>query len=647
MAVKPTINELKSIMQTSVLLAALFVKQIISAPRAMLEMGRTIVLLLNPLSHRRQLKRRTLRTQRRIRLPKITFHRVVLPYLRDNLNRFRRWLVDVVTNKFGGSFNSAIRMMMSPFDSLITVVIEESTVRIAVARGYRITMWTEINLPEGVIKDGVVNDVTAFQDALDEALSPILGEFSIGGRRLAITISGRNQVQRQFNLFIPDDASLSTAALDALRAELDDSSAEMLLDFEAESSAAPDDEQKARIAASMEVPADRVPSGRTYELYGVGLRRSAVERNASDLSMISSRIASIQPKTMALSAAVNELSAVIVDVEEGAYTVILTKNGLPHVVRESTFDPNVRLSLLAVTIEYEVDTVRQFAQSLEEPITVDEQTPFFVTGPGSSKDELLDLLKKELSHDLTRVPQTLRAPEDFEFDKFASNVGLTLVAGKRFWQLATIPLVNQPRFDLRPDRYRPRPLPVKQLAGTAAVAVLALGVYAGITFSNERLAAIDDKEAEIVSLNNYLDEVSDRSSEIRSLKMDLEQLKAQEVDLRADTELLRIRHTGLGRVLDGLFAPVGENVVIGSVNEIDGQMTLEVLGRDHRSVLEFVNSVDSAGHFASVRVDRVIRHDVSGGDVIGFPVEAHVEMVRLPSAIEIDEPVAFLNSAAQ
>ena len=51
------------------------------------------------------------------------------------------------------------------------------------------------------------------------------------------------------------------------------------------------------------------------------------------------------------------------------------------------------------------------------------------------------------------------------FARYAANVGLVIVSGKRFWQRAPVPPLPTPKFDYRPGNYRPRPLPWRAHSG--------------------------------------------------------------------------------------------------------------------------------------------------------------------------------------
>ncbi len=541
----------------------------------------------------------------------------------------------VVADTFSVFGSMLIRTVMSPFESLVTVTLDDHVVRIVVTRGYRVTWWTEIDLPDGVVKDGLIEDSAKFEEILDGAIEPIVGGFHVGDRRLAIAVSGRNHTHRRFNLFVPAGTELAKAALSTLRSDLDVTSDEMLLDWEAEGSTALDSEQRMRIAAELNATPDQIPDGRIYEVYGVGLRRPVIQRNVEDLSLVSKRIAGIQSKTLALSAAANELSAIIVDVEFDTFSVIVLKNGLPEVVRESSFDPNVRLGLLAITIETEVKNAVEFAESFKDASAIDAATPVLVTGAGAANEEFVTLLKNELSFKVADLQHTLRAPGDFSFERFASNVGLALVAGKRFWQLTPTAMINQPQFDLRPQQYRPRQIPVRDLAKGMVVAAAAAGLFVGYNFTNARADDLDKTRANIASMESYSEQISIRTDQLRSARAELAEIEELDERLQAETAMLRTRNRGFAETLDGLFTDLPENVSLVTASDSGTVVKIEVAGDSHDAVLDYIEALVADDSFLDVHVDR-LNQSQSADPLEGSPitVTANVQIRRLGISLD-------------
>lgn len=589
--------------------------------------------MINPFRLRsdRKGRRRTLRSEKRsLRLPSMSWLQRFGVAVVDRTVRVYRRSSGMVVDAFNVFGSTIIRSFMSPFESLVTVTLDDHVLRIVVTRGYRVTWWSEVELPAGVVKDGLIVDSPKFEEILDDAIEPIVGGFHVGDRRLAIAVSGRNHTHRRFNLFVPAGTDLGKAALSTMRSDLDVTSAEMMFDWEAEASTELDHEQRTRIAAELEASPEQIPDGRIYEIYGVGLRRPVIERNVDDLSLVSKRIAGIQSKTLALSAAANELSAIIVDVEYDTFSVIVLKNGLPEVVRESSFDPNVRLGLLAITIETEVKNAVEFAESFKDATPIEADTPVFVTGTGSAHEKFVTMLSSELSFKVAPMQHTLRAPADFSFEQFAANVGLALVAGKRFWQLTPTSMVNQPNFDLRPAQYRPRQVPVRTLAKGGIAVAAAAGLFLGYQVTNSRLDDLDSTRAEIASMETYADQVSTLTEELRSARQELASIQQQDEALQAETEMLRVRDNGFADTLESLFNDRPENVFLLSASDSGDRVNLEVAGTSHDAVLDYIDELEERDNFLSVHVDRLNQNQsVIDGEPNPAAVTAIVQITRL------------------
>jgi hypothetical protein len=126
----------------------------------------------------------------------------------------------------------------------------------------------------------------------------------------------------------------------------------------------------------------------------------------------------------------------------------------------------------------------------EEPLGLDLEV--FVTGQAEQFDLAIEEALDSLQHVRSELQETLRAPEDFSFEKYVVNVGLVIVSGKRFWQRASVPLLATPKFDYRPSRHRRRSLPIRAVLNITATLVLAFGVFTAFglfTDQSESVAA--------------------------------------------------------------------------------------------------------------------------------------------------------------
>lgn len=505
----------------------------------------------------------------------------------------------------GNAVSTAIRTVMSPLESLVTVTIEDTTIRVVISRGYKVSSWHEAELPEGVVTGGQIQNPEKFEEILFEALEAPDSKFRFGDRRVAVAISGRNHVHRRFSLFVPKKVRLEKAVLETLRSDLHVIGDEMLLDWEAEGSRPINAEEKTVISQQMSTDESSVPDGSIYTVYSAGLRRQVVENNLETLSLVSKRMAGVQPKTLALGAAVNELYAIIVDIEVHSFSVIVLKNGLPEVVRESSFIVSEDKDVLSVAIKGHIGRAVAFINSQDPEDQLEDDIPLFLTGAGAADPELVAILERELPFQFKQLPKTLRAPEQFPFNRFASNVGLALVAGKRFWQLTRIPIVNDSKFDLRPAQYKPKPVPIKALAKTAAAAALVLGLLSATVYTNDRRQEIKDTEAVIESLERLDASLTVRNRQLTSIERETEQVEAATDEYRSVTESLSAIDRGHSDLVEMIFLQAPDGISVTRYDDTGSVLSFVVSGVDHEETLLFVESLSESPLFRSVQIDRV------------------------------------------
>jgi hypothetical protein len=244
------------------------------------------------------------------------------------------------------------------------------------------------------------------------------------------------------------------------------------------------------------------------------------------------------------------------------------------------------------------------------------------------------------------MPQTLRAPEDFPFEKYAANVGLVIVSGKRFWQRAPVPLLSTPKFDYRPSQYRPRPLPVAAMLKVAAALILGFGIFTSYEVYSGQVTSVEDasKNVEILELRTDLRNQS--LEETRDARLMLEAAKAKTERLIAANEVLQDRDGGFGETVSVIAGVAPEGVSVTSIDDDGRIVAVGAASADYAEMLAYIRLLEDIPQFEHVQVLALGRESASFIDDGAEPatqsggiaeIELAVTVSLVITRVEIDD----------
>ena len=502
------------------------------------------------------------------------------------------------------------RAAASPFGAFITVTVGDSAIRVLVARGNRVRSWAEAHLPVGVVQDGLIVDETTFSEALNAVIEKIGKGAKLNGAKVAVAITGRNVVQRRFTVFLEPGENLSDAIIDASAERMSIRPEELQLAWDAAKadydSPIEDEDAADEESAFKELEADLEPDydGDPYDVYAFGMYRHVLRRNLRTLANSGAKFSTVQPKAIALAAAANERSGVILDIESNSITVVVLRYGLPEVVREVGVDQKMTSAQWVPSVTTQVSRTVAFHDSMypESPLPAD--SVLFLTGSTESIAGSADEAASSIPYRRKSLPPTLRAPEDFPFARYAANVGLALVTGKHWWQRTRVSIIDRPMLDFRPTEFKPKPFPVHATltASMAGVLLLLLGGLFQLTTGQQ--ASIVNAQEELASLERNVGLKELRVRRAADQRAEITKLQIETEALLDKINLVKDRERGYSRVVD-VITDHASSIAGVDVLEIDddGKLVgLSVGGRDFNGVLRFVRLLEAEPGFTDVRI---------------------------------------------
>ena len=391
---------------------------------------------------------------------------------------------------------AAGRAAASPFGAFITITVGDSAIRVLVARGNRVRGWAEALLPVGVVQDGLIVDEATFSEAMNRVIDEIGKGAKLSGAKVAVAITGRNVVQRRFTVFLEQDENLTEAIIDASSERMSIRPEELQLAWDAAKADydAPlidvDEEEEDSVFDDLEADFEPDLDGDPYDVYAFGMYRHVLRRNLRTLANSGAKFSTVQPKAIALAAAANERSGIVLDIESNTITVIVLRDGLPEVVREVGIDPKMTQEQWVQSVTTQVSRTVAFHDSMYPDSPLPERCNLFLTGAAESAVGSAEMAASSIPYIRKSLPPTLRAPEDFPFARYAANVGLALVTGKHWWQRTRVSIIDRPMLDFRPTEFKPQPFPVQTTLTFVMAGVLLAGLGGMFQLSTSQQSAV-------------------------------------------------------------------------------------------------------------------------------------------------------------
>ena len=340
-------------------------------------------------------------------------------------------------------------------EKVMALYLEDTNVKLLVARGRKVERWATVALEIGLVKDGVIIDENRVAKKLRDIFATVKrakGTDLIGGKgKIIVGLSGRDSLYRVLSLPVIGDALLPEAVRREAGRVLPVSLNELYLAYQ------------------------RIP-GNASE---IRVFVAAFPKKATDVLVRTLRLAGVTPRVLdlaplALCQSVNEPRAIIVDARQDNLNIMVMAERVPQVIRSLVMQSEGKsISENMPTIIEEFSRTVAFYNSSHQQSPIGSDVPVFVSGDLANVPATWPALVGKLNSQVAVLPSVIECPENFPASEFIINLGLAAKELALEKEAGNYSLVN---LNALPTSALPQPvdpyriiIPVVAVAGIAIV----------------------------------------------------------------------------------------------------------------------------------------------------------------------------------
>jgi len=472
---------------------------------------------------------------------------------------------------------------------IVTLYIDDTSIRLLVAHGKCIKKWADVPLEPGLVKNAVVVE----EAEVAAKIKQLFKAQKVKAKKVILGLSGLHCLSRP--IILPQLPKVMLA--EAVRRE-----AKRVLPMPLE-----------QLYLSWQtIPA---PEGKT-QVFLV-----AIPCNMADVLLKVLHQAGLKPylmdlKPLLLARTVKEATAVIVDVQPTEFDIVVMADGVPQPIRTVSL-PSEALSWQEKlpVIKNDLDKTIKFYNSNNPEKPLASSVPIFVSGELAGEPELCRSLSAELGYPVLPLPTPqLKYPEGLDLNRYMVNIGLVLKELPS--EKETGPSVAN--LNTLPAPYQPTSLSLTKifaLPGTAtAIGLLVLMVM-----------FVQGASAEIASMRGQLDTTSQlfqqRLSQRQELMESVVELEKKVAETEASSDnftaafdSLERQNRGVNGNLEVAVSSLQGAISLTSISHASSIMTLNGWSPSEAELLSYLRSLDTSRRFSEITFTSIGRIEGEGVD---------------------------------
>ncbi len=273
-------------------------------------------------------------------------------------------------------------------------------VKILSLKGRQVKQWASADLPAGLVRDGLILDTKA----VGQIVNDLFKSTGMPRDKVTASVAGLSFTYRFLKLPRMKPALLEEAIIRAARKEVSLPLEDLYLSWQ------------------------QLPDiGDELSFFVLG-----VPRNPIDAILETLEVAGVEPylmgvRPLALARVAERSDAIIVNIEECCFDIVIMSGGIPRVIH--TITPRIENATLEDNIRRLADELTKtaaFYQSNNKDMQLDNSTPLLLTGDWAANSPASALLQTEVEYPIQSLIAQVEVPKGLPMDSYAAVIGLAL-----------------------------------------------------------------------------------------------------------------------------------------------------------------------------------------------------------------------------
>jgi len=469
--------------------------------------------------------------------------------------------------------------MISIMRGVTTLYIDDTSLKLLVAKDNEVKKWATLPLESGLVKDGLIVERTAVADKIKEFFKAQ----KVGRSKVITCLSGLHCLFRTASMPRLPASMLKEGVMWEAKRVLPVPLEEFYISWQI-----------------MPVP------GEEMQVFLAALPRNAVDSLIETLkeAKVKSHLMDVAP--LALARAVSNKTALVVDVRSTEIDIVTVIEGIPQLIRSVHLPgeaPSLREKL--PTVREELKRTIKFYNSShqEEPLGPDIQ--ILASGELGDDAQACQSLAEALNYSVLPLSSPLKCRHDTTLSQYMVNIGLALKKlppGKK----VSLSLVN---INFLPEVYRPKP-PVSRDRMLAYLGLIVAACLLGslLTLVQSTTAATEQMQSQVDIANLLLQK---RYATQASLKKEIAELEQQIDELTTTRDFFTGVLDDFGRRQEMVYGdlelatrPLPSSIALGltDVTHMEGTLTVSGTAQSETDVLAYSSSLRASKRFSQVLI---------------------------------------------
>ena len=469
---------------------------------------------------------------------------------------------------------------------IVTLYVDDTSLRLLVIRGKRIKKWADLPLEPGLVQSNVVIK----EAEVAAKVKQLFKTQKIKTKKVIVGLSGLHCLSRPITLPQLPGAMLAEAVTREARRVLPVPLEQLYISWQI-------------------IPA---PEGR-IQVFLVAIPCKTADALLKMLRQVGLKPYIMDIKSLALARMVKEATAVIVDVQPTEFDIVIMADGVPQPIRTVPL-PSEGLSQQEklLMLREELDRTIKFYNSNnpEKPLASD--VPIFVSGELADEPELHKSLSDEFGYPVLPLESPLKTPHRLDSNHYLANIGLALKelpSGREAGPL----VVN---LNALPAPYRPEPFSLARVVALP-IATVVIGLLVLLAM------LIQDASANIASMQNQLDTTNHiiklKQSQKKELAENIAELEKKLADAGASRDIFTTASGSLDKQGDTINGDLEEttnslqsSIGLTNINHSSGKLTISGRSPSETEVLLYARSLSDSDRFSEIIIASIRRVEEDG-----------------------------------